>query len=71
MSREVQTIEKTSKSIKLWILLSTIGIIAGLLKGFGASMSGHPHTADSWWTLFIVSLIVRIGCGGARWWTNG
>ena len=68
MSPPVQTIEKTSKSIKLWILLSTLGIIVGLWQGFAASTQS---SAQAWWTLAVVSLIVRIGCGGARWWTNG
>ena len=68
MSPPVQTIEKTSKSIKLWMLLSTLGIIVGLWNGFAAT---DQSTAQAWWTLAVISLIVRIGCGGARWWTNG
>ena len=68
MSPPIQTIEKTSKSIKLWMLLSTLGIIVGLWNGFAASTQS---SADQWWTVAVVSLIVRIGCGGARWWTNG
>ena len=68
MPPPVQTIEKTSKSIKLSMLLSTLGIIVGLWQGFAAT---DQSTAHAWWTLAVVSLIVRIGCGGARWWQNG
>ena len=49
-------------------LFSSAVKIVGLWQGFAASTQS---SADQWWTLAVVSLIVRIGCGAARWWQNG
>ena len=68
MSKQVQTIEKTSKSVKIWILLSTIGIIVGVFEMF----SQKNYIVVAHWILFTLGcLAVRIGISVARWWVNG
>ena len=69
MSKSVQTIEKTSKPIKTWRLISTLGIIFSGYKIFVSSNT----TATTHWILFALAcMFVNDCCGFAlRWWING
>ncbi len=70
MSRP-QTVELTSKPIKLWAVVSEIGIllaIAGLIDG---SIHIWPNMILTALILGPVSIVSRIAAGAARWWVNG
>ena len=68
MSPKVQTIEKTSKSVKIWILLSTIGMIVGVFEFLACKTV--PASAD--WLLFAMfCFAVHVGIRVVRWWING
>ena len=68
MSTKVQTIEKTSKSVKIWILLSTIGMIVGVFEFLACKTV--PASAD--WLLFAMfCFAVHVGIRVVRWWING
>ena len=70
MSKSVQTIEKTSKSIKGLLLFSGAAMIFGLVEAIRYA-STNVHIANLAWSMFFVGAFLHILARALRWWENG
>lgn len=65
------TTEKTAKKFKVWILISTLGIIGSIGWFIAALSSEDPASTAGAVLLFVVSLVVRIITKVLIWWNHG
>ena len=63
-------IEKTSKRLKLYELITTALLFITLLSGFGALYIAIP-LAIAVWSLTVLCLMAFIGIRIAIWWCHG
>ncbi len=70
MSRP-QTIELTSKPIKLWAVLSELGILLAVIMIIDGVIHDWPNMILVSLILGPASIVSRIAAGAARWWANG
>ena len=65
-----QTIEQTSKPIKLWLALSSIAFFISFI-GMVVSFGNPAMSTKSWFYATCIALVVHQVCRAARWWENG
>ncbi len=69
--RRTITIERTSKSIKAWILIAELGMLWSAIAFVDDLIHNDPTGAAHWFIGGIAFLALRWVVGIARWWENG
>ena len=69
--RRTITIERTSKSIKAWILIAELGMLWAAIAFVADLVHNDPKGAAHWFIGGLGFLGLRCLVGIARWWENG
>lgn len=69
--RRTITIERTSKSIKAWMLVAELGMLWSAIAFVADLVHNDPKGAADWFIGGLAFLALRWIAGIARWWENG
>ena len=69
--RRTITIERTSKSIKAWMLIAELGMLWSAIAFVADLVHNDPRGAAHWLIGGLAFLGLRWLVGIARWWENG